>query len=580
MLSALAQPAQAQRIEWAVATPYPFFRDAADWNRLKPTTAEAGNFQTWTDRLFNDAAQEGTIWPESVATQWNASDERFDPGYLKDKIAITLRLKDAPSGFCQWSIAKTSVPCGNPVSGLVAPDVPVAISATLPSGETIPGLVHVQREIILGLGDSFSSGEGNPDTPVRFVKAGLRGKGGNWYKASIDTAGKAKWLDEHCHRSLYSYQNIAAMWLAAKSTHKAVYFIPLACSGAEIWDGVLERQKKPPGAKNAAGRNRLSQLHAAREVLECKKGDCLYKPNIIFISIGGNDVFFASLIKAALVPARGRNPITSALIPLLRNAYGLNTVLDDAYGKLVQRQELGTQIAYMLEQFDKTGLLAQKPELAVTGYPDLLRREGEGEKAALCSVACPSGTPYSGSNLNDPDTRCRSSINNALHHVQGVNLSKWEFRITGEYGDDKGLKPSMSEQNMLYEKVVHHLNPILHDSYTGIEASAGNIRLRWVDPPSAVSTHGVCAVAEKYTNTPRYELDWPWVEKNGDWRYGLSPAAWQPYQRRQRWFRTPNDTYLTQGNLSGAYHPSAEYHAAMASQVICALDGVPREQCK
>ena len=74
----------------------------------------------------------------------------------------------------------------------------------------------------------------------------------------------------------------------------------------------------------------------------------------------------------------------------------------------------------------------------------------------------------------------------------------------------------------------------------------------------------------------------------------FNPADWQPYAPRQRWFRTPNDAFMT-GNFhvsksvmqkalpvntlswfqvllaslySGAFHPTAEGQAAMADAVV------------
>lgn len=573
-LALLGVPVEAQQVEWSVDNPYPFFRDAESWNNLKPNEQDAGSFEAWRDRLFAKATRDGALWPESSATQWDAKNEAFDQSYLEGGIAITLWLNNAPAGDCQWSntgdaTADATRPCEAKVAGIASLNKDFIVSVVLPNGRKIEQPIRAQREIILGLGDSYSSGEGNPDIPVRFAQVDLRNKGAHWYKTATRASNGFKhavWLDERCHRSLYSYQNLAAMWRAAQNPHKAVYFIPLACSGAEIWDGMLVPQKKPPGGNHAT--NRLSQLHAARKVLGCANGNCDYKPDTVFLSIGGNDVFFSALIKAALIPNDGRNPITAALIPLLRNAYGLNAVLDDANVKLVKRKEMHQQIAYMLEQFGKTGIFAQQPTLVVTGYPDLLRQEN----GNLCASACPSGAPYSESDPADPDTRCRSSMNSALHHVQGFS-SRWQFRILGEKGDDQGLQPGMSEQNMLYEKVLHHLKRELNAAYIDSEKSTQAFKLHWIDPPNDVRTHGICAVTERNTNSPRNELDWPRIGADGN-------LGWQPYQPHQRWFRTPNDAYLTQGELAGSFHPSAQYHSALARKVVCVLDNQPRESCE
>ncbi len=79
-----------------------------------------------------------------------------------------------------------------------------------------------------------------------------------------------------------------------------------------------------------------------------------------------------------------------------------------------------------------------------------------------------------------------------------------------------------------------------------------------------------------------------------------NPSEWQPYASRQRWFRTPNDAFMT-GNFhvsqsllqkvmkaqgfswvqlllasvySGAFHPTAEGQAAIADAVVDKARGV------
>jgi hypothetical protein len=80
----------------------------------------------------------------------------------------------------------------------------------------------------------------------------------------------------------------------------------------------------------------------------------------------------------------------------------------------------------------------------------------------------------------------------------------------------------------------------------------------------------------------------------GDAWEPFNPADWRPYATRQRWFRTPNDAFMTANFhvsrsvmqkalpvntlswfqvllaslYSGAFHPSAEGHAAIADGVV------------
>jgi hypothetical protein len=88
--------------------------------------------------------------------------------------------------------------------------------------------------------------------------------------------------------------------------------------------------------------------------------------------------------------------------------------------------------------------------------------------------------------------------------------------------------------------------------------------------------------------------------RHGDVWVPYNPAHYEPYAARQRWFRTPNDAFLT-GNFhvagsvmqkvlklqsfswfqvllastySGAFHPTAEGHAAIADSVVEQARGV------
>ena len=79
-------------------------------------------------------------------------------------------------------------------------------------------------------------------------------KGGRACEAAEHAPGlaapSALWLNSACHRSLYSYQTRTALAIAAQYPHVAVTYLPLACTGATIADGLLGPQRArecPPG---------------------------------------------------------------------------------------------------------------------------------------------------------------------------------------------------------------------------------------------------------------------------------------------------------------------------------------------
>ena len=103
---------------------------------------------------------------------------------------------------------------------------------------------------------------------------------------------------------------------------------------------------------------------------------------------------------------------------------------------------------------------------------------------------------------------------------------------------------------------------------------------------------GICAGYNANALSSADDLRLPRRSAGGGWE-PYNPADFQPYASRQRWFRTPNDAFLT-GNFhvsaslmqkvlklqtlswfqlllaatySGAFHPTAEGHAAIADSV-------------
>ena len=105
---------------------------------------------------------------------------------------------------------------------------------------------------------------------------------------------------------------------------------------------------------------------------------------------------------------------------------------------------------------------------------------------------------------------------------------------------------------------------------------------------------GICAGASRNGSSGGVssELELP-RKRNGRWE-PYNPADWQAYASRKRWFRTPNDAFMT-GNFhvqtsvvqkvlkldslswfqlllastySGAFHPTAEGQAAIADAVV------------
>jgi|GEM_PF-3943666 len=169
-----------------------------------------------------------------------------------------------PGSDAEWRTVRTER-CADPVVARIPyignDAAPVALSVTTPDGAWAQDDVHVKDYLVFGLGDSFSSGEGNPEIPARLhptraigpMEPRLADLGevdgrttffGVPRRAPADGSSAAKWTDRRCHRSVYSYQNRVALQLAIApdadgNHHHAVTFFHFACSGAEVTEDIF-----------------------------------------------------------------------------------------------------------------------------------------------------------------------------------------------------------------------------------------------------------------------------------------------------------------------------------------------------
>ena len=181
----------------------------------------------------------------------------------------------------------------------------VAVAVKLPDGRELAEQVVVEDLFIVALGDSFASGESNPDRPVQFSPAremvydptvvtaqvaaktppktapgfGLASNddqtnpkvlprrymddeaaerfhrlGSPEFAAAFEKA-SARWLSRDCHRSQYGYPFRVAIELALENRHRSVTLASFTCSGAEIAEGLFlemdldHRRIGSPGAE-------------------------------------------------------------------------------------------------------------------------------------------------------------------------------------------------------------------------------------------------------------------------------------------------------------------------------------------
>jgi hypothetical protein len=132
--------------------------------------------------------------------------------------------------------------------------------------------LDVRDHLIVSIGDSVASGEGNPDGPG------------------------PRWLERRCHRSLRSGAALAAIAAERGDRHSSVTFVPLGCSGATIDEGLLhDYDGVEPDARKGPLPPQVDRalLQAARRQV-----------GAVLVNVGANDVNFGPLVAFCMVVSR------------------------------------------------------------------------------------------------------------------------------------------------------------------------------------------------------------------------------------------------------------------------------------
>src|SRR5712675_2956524 len=346
---AAAQPDASLQISWEVRNRFRLFREERDF-LLHAENAQGRSILASEQPL--ELQSDGRGWARNVVSRLCIDlAGRISEPCIRDKVResylapvdhpVTVRLTgEVPVGAtCAWSFddgegpQQSTLDCAEPVNLRARYGRSTVATVEVSSGPDAPQ--HVTTEIrvrdifIAGLGDSIASGEGNPDRPIALSEEGFcfrsylgtaaaqyyrpsraGYKGGraceapdtlaNWQRQS------ALWLNNACHRSLYSYQTRTALALAVQYPHVAVTYLPLACTGATIPDGLFGTQRARECLPTKSGNNcqgtvngQLSELRAALAAAKKRQPD--RKLDLILLSIGANDINFSGLVADVIV---------------------------------------------------------------------------------------------------------------------------------------------------------------------------------------------------------------------------------------------------------------------------------------
>ena len=509
---------------------------------------------------------------------------------------ITVRLTGAiPVGAtCAWSFddgdgpQQSTFDCAEPVNLRARYGRPTTATVDVSSGSEAPQRISAEimvRDIfIAGLGDSIASGEGNPDRAIALADEGFcfryyfgtaaaqyyrpsraGYKGGRACEAPDTLQAwqrySALWFNSACHRSLYSYQTRTALGLAVQHPHIAVTYLPLACTGATIADGLLgaQRARECPPAKSANCQGTVSaQLAELREALAAaRKRQPDRRLDLVLLSIGANDINFSGLVADVIVD----NPTERALF----RRSGVMGSVDDSRAALAR--DLPQSFSRLREAL-KPLVGGDLSRVVYVSYADPTLAEG--------------GTPC-------PGGRAGFDIHPSFN-AQPQRLASVTSYIEREF------LPQLKALALCQSGVLCR--------------DPGSDRMSFVDAhQDTFADHGFCARGatdpefDRTCFSPKGESFDPDIvtAANQPMLCGRSAGEYRAYLPRARWVRDANDSYFaamtypqglpassqpadihdaTWGVLSavygGAVHPSAEGHAAMADAALPAVTSVLR----
>jgi hypothetical protein len=588
------------RIVWEVKNRFRLFRNETDF--LRQVAASRGDGVLAAERRLARES-DGFGWAKDVVGHLcvdaagtlleTCERDGEKENYLAPRdhrVGVTLGGTLPPGAICAWTfddgqtaLRQVNVPCEEEIKLRLPYRRSTVATVDIPLGDgTAQRIVRelaVRDVLIAGIGDSIAAGEGNPDKAValeggfcfrrflggggsQYFRPGRAGFGGDraceiapsGSSAAADWARHAaQWMSPACHRSLYSYQVRTALALAIENPHLAVTFIPLACTGATIDSGLFGDQQADecPAAESgsACSGSVPGQLGSLRTILAtARRQQPDRKLDLVFLTIGANDVKFSPLVANVIVEATTERLLLrsgGAIASPEDSEHLLNDALPDDFTRL--RATLKPIVGGNLSR------------VVYVSY---------GNPAMQSATApCPGGRD--GFDVHPAFGMDRDRLSKAIAFVGTKFLPK--VRALATCDGKNACRDPMTD------------------------------RMSFVDSHQADFVHhGVCARA---ADDP--EFDRACFSPKGD-SFSTDPSAaddpmacsfeasdFRPYASRARWIRTANDSYFaamtypealpstlrpsdihdaTWGVLSavygGALHPTAEGLAAMADAAL------------
>jgi len=602
----------------------------------------------WAAQTVNDTCYESDGKPRRYSPvcerkySWGTAKEDYIlPDAHTVVIQIAPQLLAGVTGDCFWAwqarragskVEQKKLPCKDKLTIARVPwsqdraQSGVAVAVRLPDGRDLRDReVVVEDLLVVALGDSFSSGESNPDRPVQFsasremvydpklvrdevasgpevpqtVAPGGFGLASNddqvnpkilprrlmedelaerynklssqAFQAAFDKAG-AHWLSRDCHRSQYGYPFRVGIELALENRHRSITFASFSCSGAEVAYGLFleldarEGYSEPGGAKVRPQLDQLADL-ICRGGASARTQQATY--TLPMFSPGSTSITPQQVTKSWCPPAQRKRPIDVVLMSIGGNDVGFGGLIayaltDSAADFAPVAVAVGSSLRY-------------GPNVSRV-YMEALDERMKALKDALhdgfgVSPSRVFQSSYEPIQFDETGGLCGGQPTLGMDVHPGLKLNKARLQETADF-----LRDFLGRLDCIASTSKGRNCP------ANLATGAGTGFNLVTDHIPEFTKRGLCARDPKRAFADGISMRVP--RKAGEEWKPYSPAASIPYSRHWRLFRTPNDAFMMAnthkeglslfdilqpawaGLYSGAIHPTAEAHAIVADHMI------------
>lgn len=506
----------------------------------------------------------------------------------------------------------------------------VSVTVKLPDGrELVDREVVVEDLFIVALGDSFASGESNPDRPVQFSPSremvydpallreevatnvdskqpnlggvkpgfGLASQGDQYnpkvlprrymddeaaerfnklaspeFQAAFDKAA-AHWLSKDCHRSQYGYPFRVGIELALENRHRSVTLASFTCSGAAISEGLFFEMEAREGFSDPRSAKVRAQFDQLADLI-CRGGAAARTQNASYTlplwSEGNTQIEMRRISKNWCPPQLRKRPIDLVMMSIGGNDVGFGQLA--AYAMTESASDFAPIAAWVRKP------IRFGPQISRV-YLEALDERMKAVKDALADGFGVAPTrvlqsSYEPIQFDETGALCGFQPTLGMDVHPGLKLSQQRLKETADFLRD------------LLGRLECISNTAGHSCPAGLATGAGTGFTLITDHIPEFPKRGMCARDPKRALVDSILMRIPRKTSTGDEFKPYSPAATLPYAHRWRLFRTPNDAFMLAnthregtmlfdilqpvyaGLYSGAIHPTAEAHAIVADYVV------------